>query len=132
MYMSEVFEIDKVKMKSTEVQNPVQHKRHFHRACSHDQRPRLILTASIEALPDSRANISAAESEILGQLGERADNLLPSMMIPGVINGTRMKSVGRLPVILTLEEHTHDLRIYPEVTGMLLSSTTPKKYIQPQ
>ena len=77
----------------------------------------------METLPDSGADISAAGKEILSQLDEHEDNLLPSNMIPQAVNGTRMHPVGKLPVTLQIGDHTHseDLHVYPEVTGVLLS-----------
>ena len=80
-------------------------------------------TASINSLPDSGADISAAGTQALRELGEHVDNLLPSRVIPRAVNGMQMKPIGKLPVTFQLGTTTHkdDLHIYSEVTGVLLS-----------
>jgi hypothetical protein len=80
-------------------------------------------SAELSILPDSGADISVAGPSFLVQLGDHPGNLLPSRMTPRAVNGTTMKSMGRLPVNLTLEgtTYTEDFHIYPEVTCAILS-----------
>ena len=79
--------------------------------------------ATVEALPDSGADICVAGTALLQQLHEHPDNLLPSTITPRAVNGTTMNPIGKLPVMLLLGTHTHtdDFHIYPNVTGTLLS-----------
>ena len=58
--------------------------------------------AEIPALPDSGANIPVAGKVPLGFLGEHEDNLLPSQIIPGAVNGTKMYPIRMLPVKVAL------------------------------
>ena len=74
--------------------------------------------ATVEALPDSGADICAAGTALLQQLHEHPDNLLPSTINPRAVNGTTLNPIGKLPVALS---YTDDFHIYPNVTGTLLS-----------
>ncbi len=79
--------------------------------------------ADIEILPDSGADISAAGNEVLRYLGEHLSNLLPSKIDPRAVNGSKMLSIGKIPVTFQLGNNTYndDLHIYPEITRALLS-----------
>ena len=79
--------------------------------------------ANLDSLPDSGADISAAGTQALRELGEHVDNLLPSRIVPRAVNGTKMKPIRKLPVTFQLgtTKHKDELHIYPEVTGVLLS-----------
>ena len=79
--------------------------------------------ATIQALPDSGADICVAGTAFLQQLREHPDNLLPSVITPRAINGTTMSPIGKLPITLSIGEraYTDDFHIYPSVTGTLLS-----------
>ena len=80
-------------------------------------------SASIQVLPDSGADISAAGKAILNHLNEKISNLLPSKIIPKAVNGTTMHPLGKLSVTFKLKnrEYTDDLHIYPSVLGTLMS-----------
>ena len=84
--------------------------------------------ATVQALPDSGADICVAGTALLQQLNEHPDNLLPSTITPRAVNGASMHPIGRLPVTLSLgpQTHTDDFHIYPNVTGTLLSWTAAK------
>ena len=76
-----------------------------------------------KALPDSGADISAAGKTILSTLNEHINTLLPSTVIPKVVNGAEIFPLGRLPVTFYLgstEYHNH-LHIYPDIHGTILS-----------
>ena len=81
-----------------------------------------------KALPDSGADISAAEKEILVHLNEHINILAPSNVIPKAVNGAKMFPLGKLPVKFRLgqSEHLEDVHIYPGIQGTLLSWTACK------
>ena len=56
-------------------------------------------SCTTKALPDSGADISAAGKTMLSSLNAQVATLLPSKVIPKVVNRTRMFSLGRLPVM---------------------------------
>lgn len=92
-------------------------------------------STAIEALPDSGADISAAGTDALRQLGEHELNLLPSLITPRAANGTSMRPMGKIPVTFKLGSHTHveDLHIYRDMKGVLLSWRVSKGlHILPQ
>ena len=66
-----------------------------------------------QVLPDSGADISAAGEQILSQLNEHRDNLLPSEFAPHAANGQKMKSMGKMCVQFRLvgKEHSEDTRL---------------------
>ena len=76
-----------------------------------------------KALPDSSADISAAGKTILSTLNEHINTLLPSTVIPKVVNGAKMFPLGKLPVTFRLgsTEYHDDLHIYPDIYGTILS-----------
>ena len=88
----------------------------------------LNASCDIEMLPDSGADISAADREFLAQLGEHVDNLPSSHIMPQAVNGTTMKPIGKLPVTLCLgnKEIQDDVHIYPRVSGALISLRVSK------
>ena len=61
----------------------------------------------------------------LRSLREHEDNLLPSQIIPKAVNGTKMKPVGKLPIMFKPGHHKY-VNIYPEVSGVLLSCKASK------
>ena len=54
-------------------------------------------TALVTVLPDSGADISAAGQTIVSILGHHLDNLAPSKISPGAVNGAYIKPVGKIP-----------------------------------
>lgn len=85
-------------------------------------------TQNLEVLPDSGADISTAGQEVLEFLGQHVDNILPSHISPGIVNGLTMTPLGKVPVTITLGRQTHqdNLHIYPGVSGALISWKTAK------
>ena len=79
--------------------------------------------ATVEALPDSGADICVGGTTLLQQLHEHPDNLLPSTTTPRAVNGTTMSPIGKLPITLSLgtRVYTDEFHIYPNVAGTLLS-----------
>ena len=80
-------------------------------------------STDVTVLVDSEANISASEREILVHLNEQPNKLISSDVIPRTVNGTKMFSLGRLPVTLRLgnQEYLEDVPIYLNVHGTLIS-----------
>jgi len=85
-----------------------------------------IGTCYLKVLPDSGADISAARQEVLELLGQHIDNMLPSGINPGTVNGMSMITLGKVPVTIKLEKTTYmdDLQIYPGLSGALISWKT--------
>jgi len=80
-------------------------------------------THSIEVLPDSGADISAAGPEVLAKMGHHKDNILTSNITPRTVNGLSMTPLGRVPVTMQLGQvkYEDNLHIYPGISGALLS-----------
>ena len=80
-------------------------------------------TRSLDSLPDSGADISAAGQEVLEFLGQHFDNILPSRISPRTVNGITMTPLGRVPITIKLGRQTcrDNLHIYPGVSGALIS-----------
>ena len=80
-------------------------------------------SCNTKVLPDSGADISAAEKAILSTLNERINTLLPSTVIPKAVNGAKVFPLRRLPVTFRLgsTEYHDDLHIYPDIHGTILS-----------
>ena len=57
--------------------------------------------ASVEALPDTGADVSVAGLQFLDDMGEFPENLLPPDEHPKAANGEVIKSIGILPVHTT-------------------------------
>ena len=76
-----------------------------------------------QVLPDSGADISAAGQQILHHLNENFNNLLPSGIVPHTANGDKMQSLGKMLIKFSLEgkEHSEDMHIYPNVSGIIIS-----------
>ena len=76
-----------------------------------------------QVLPDSGADISAAGEQILSQLNEHRDNLLPSEFAPHAANGQKMKSMGKMCVQFRLvgKEHSEEMYIFPNMRGIIMS-----------
>ena len=85
--------------------------------------------ASVEALPDTGADVSVAGLQLLDDMGEFPENLLPPDEHPKAANGEVIKSIGVLPVHITLGDTTveDNIHILPSVTGLLLSWKTTRK-----
>ena len=88
-------------------------------------------SAKLNVLPDSGADISAADVTALKQLGEDVDNLLPSQQDNAyTVNGSCLRSVGQMTIQITLGEVTisETLYIFPIIPGrMLISWKTAQK-----
>lgn len=96
--------------------------------------------ATIEVLPDSGADISAAGTDFLSHFNEHVPNLLPSDVKPRAVNGNLLSPIGSLKAVVSVgnrsvEDHFH---IYRSVSGALLSWKTartlgilPPKYPEP-
>ena len=77
----------------------------------------------ISVLPDSGADISAAEPQLLTLLDEHPLNLLPSLVSPHTASGHKMTPIGKLPTTLSLQDRQHceDMHIFQEVSGVMIS-----------
>ena len=82
-------------------------------------------SAQLQILPDSGADISAADETILIKLGEHIDNLLPSRENHAYsVDGSALKPIGQLHVTITLGDVSIDdtLHIFPKIPGGMLLS----------
>ena len=89
---------------------------------------------TVEALPDTGADISVGGIQLLDEMCEYQENLLPANEHPKAANGAVIRSVGVLPVRITLGDVTveDEIHILPSVTGLLLSwRTTRDLHITP-
>jgi len=80
---------------------------------------------SLEALPDSGADLTAADVNILSQLGEDIENLLqPSCGETSSVDGSSLREIGQLPVTITLGETSVEdiIHVFPSIPGGLLVS----------
>ena len=80
---------------------------------------------SLEALPDSGADLTAADVNILPMLGEDVENLLkPSCGETSSVDGSSLREIGQLPVSITLGETTVEdtIHVFPSIPGGLLVS----------
>ena len=96
--------------------------------------------ATVEVLPDSGADISAAGVDFLTHFNKHVLNLLPSDVKPRAVNGNILSPIGSLKAVISIgrrsvEDHFH---IYKSVSGALLSWKTakslgilPPKYPEP-
>lgn len=80
-------------------------------------------SATIQALPDTGADISVAGLRLLDAMGEYRENLLPPEQHPKAANGDLITPIGILPVRLTLGNISvmEDVHILHGVTDLLLS-----------
>ena len=86
--------------------------------------------ASLDILPDSGAEISAAGPQFVQALGEYMDNLAPSNICPRAVNGSILYPVGKLPhVAFCVNGRTvhDDVHIYDSIAGALISWATAKQ-----
>ena len=86
--------------------------------------------ASLDSLPDSGADISAAGPQFVQALGEYMDNLAPSNIHPRAVNGSILHPVGKLPhVAFCVNGRTvhDDVHIYDSITSALISWATAKQ-----
>ena len=77
----------------------------------------------LEALPDSGADLTAADVNILSELNEYVENLLqPSHGETSSVDGSSLREIGQLPVKITLGETTvkNVIHIFPSISGGLL------------
>ncbi len=84
--------------------------------------------ATVEVLPDSGADISAAGTDFLAHFNEHIHNLLPSDIKPRAVNGNTLSPIGSLKAVISIgsrsvEDHFH---IYRSVSGALISWKTAK------
>ena len=77
-------------------------------------------TTSILALPDTDADICVGGLDFLTALVEYPENLLPAELHSRAANGNVIRSVGVLPVSLTLGEITtaESIHILPDIKGL--------------
>jgi len=80
-------------------------------------------THSIEVLPDSSADISAAGLKILFSMVHHMDNVLSSNIAPKTVNDLSMTPLGRVPVTIQLGQAQYEdkLHIYSSISGALFS-----------
>ena len=66
---------------------------------------------------------SAAGEQILSQLNEHRDNLLPSEFAPHAAIGQKMKSMGKTCVQFQLagKGHSEEMYIFPNMRGVIMS-----------
>ena len=85
-------------------------------------------SASVDALPDTGADISVGGLQFLDDMSEFPENLLPADEHPKAANGETIRSIGVLPVYITLGDVKVDdyIHILPSVTGLLLSWRTTR------
>ena len=80
---------------------------------------------SLNALPGSGADLTAADVNILPMLVEDVENLLkPSGGEMSSINGSTLREIGQLPISITLGETTVEdtIHVFPSIPGGLLVS----------
>ena len=86
--------------------------------------------ATLNVLPDSGADITAAEVHILAQLGEHVGNILPSTHKTAYsVDGSTLQSLGQMTIQITLGEITvtDTFQVFPSIPGgMLISWKTAK------
>ena len=58
--------------------------------------------ATVQVLPDSGADISAAGIDFLTHFNEHVDNLLPSTVRPRAVNGNHLSPLGCLKAVITV------------------------------
>ena len=93
----------------------------------------IIASASVQGAPRIRVHVKAYEAASVEALpdtgGEFPENLLPPDEHPKAANGEVIKSIGILPVHITLGDTTveDNVHILPTVTGLLLSWVTTRK-----
>ena len=87
-------------------------------------------------LPDSGADITAADVTTLKQLGEAVDNLLSSQDNAYLMDGLCLRPVGEMTIQITLREVTisETLHIFPTIPGrmLILWKTAQKLRILPE
>ena len=87
----------------------------------------------LEALPDSGADLTAADVNILSELNEYVENLLqPSHGDTSSVDGSSLREIGQLPVKITLGETTVDdvIHVFPSIPGGLLVSWKTAKELK--
>ena len=87
----------------------------------------------LEALPDSGADLTAADVNILSELNEYVENLLqPSHGETSSVDGSFLREIGKLPVKITLGETTVDeiIHVFPSIPGGLLVSWKTAKELK--
>ena len=87
--------------------------------------------ATLNVLPDSGADITAAGVHILAQLGEHVGNILPSTHKTAYsVDVSTFQSLGQMTIQMTLGEITvtDTLQVFPSIPGgMFISWKTAKK-----
>ena len=84
--------------------------------------------ATVEVLPDSGADISAAGTDFLPQFNEHIPNLLPSVVKSRAVNGNVLSPIGSLKAIISIGSRSVEdcFHIYESVSGALLSWKTAR------
>ena len=91
----------------------------------------------LQALPDSGADLTAADVNILFELNEYVESLLqPSHGETSSVDGSSLREIGQLPVKITLGETTLKdvIHVFPSIAGGLLISwkTAKERKILPE
>ena len=82
-------------------------------------------SATLNALPDTGADITAADVKVLKLLREDINNLLPPVSGPtSSVDGSPLKSLGQLPLSISFGEITANetVQIFPSIQGYMLIS----------
>ena len=80
---------------------------------------------NLTVLPDSGADITAADVKTLTQIGEDVNNLLPPRKEPAVsVDGSAMHSLGQMTVKIILGDVSTEeaLHVFPSIPGGMLMS----------
>lgn len=77
----------------------------------------------IQDLPDSGADISAVGQELLENLDELTNHLIPLQIVPQATNRQKMHYLGKVLVKFQLREkwYSDAIRIYPSMSGVIIS-----------
>ena len=80
-------------------------------------------SVTVEAIPDTGADVSAAGPEILALLGESTLNLMSSSETPQSADGSEMTVLGSMPVTVSLGDQSTKTQIFviKNLQGVLLS-----------
>ena len=88
---------------------------------------------NLTVLPDSGADITAADVKTLQQIGEDVNNLLPSRNKPAFsVDGSALHSLGQMTVTITLGDVTTEeaLHVFPSIPGGMLMSWKAAQNLQ--
>ena len=82
----------------------------------------MVLVPAIFVLPDSGADLTAADVNILSELNKYVENLQPSYGETSSVDGSSLREIGQLLVKITLGETTEKdvIHVFPSIPGGLL------------